>query len=577
MQRFSETLAYSELKKYKLDAQLIFDNSLAAFEIRCTDGKAVIAASNEIELLYGVYEFAERFGGWSFFEPGTDRFDITRKITDLPDGVLLKSPVPLLKRRGFIQEFPFDDETEQLFDWMAKNKLNYLLVWMKYYDELSDELKEFARLRGIEIESGHHNFNYWIPGQTYGKSHPHFFAETNGKRITPSGNSELLLSEQLCTTNPELRSEIVRRMEEYCDKHPEVKKISLIPNDGFGWCECENCSKFYDKEQKGDFYSVSRHVYRANTIYHDMVKDIAARLHKTRPDIQITFCAYVNYCTPAKNFTLEQGMAVHMAPYWRCINHALDDPSCEINSNYLRDITQWCNIKNGGEVNIYEYYMGINFYLSLPMIHWEKMFREARWYNEHKVDGVLTQFHLAHWRVYGMNYRLMAQALRGEDEKTSIWRQLETLFGKDAGEAEIFYREIEQTMQNMGQCHIPYPRSLFRRTELKHFEHIHELACQLAKKSPKDRFRCELTVWTEYLIRFKKLADKLFHCQATCTDVDDLLKWVHSFKDSRIFVHAKFDMYFDAVKDVIKAGKPWIHFNIAWEDEYILEHDNYLK
>ena len=60
-------------------------------------------------------------------------------------------------------------------------------------------------------------------------------------------------------------------------------------------------------------------------------------------------------------------------------------------------------------------------------------------------------------------------------------------------------------------------------------------------------------------------------------DVDDLLKWVHSFKDSRIFVHAKFDMYFDAVKDVIKAGKPWIHFNIAWEDEYILEHDNYLK
>ena len=115
--------------------------------------------------------------------------------------------------------------------------------------------------------TGHHNFNYWIPGKIYTNAHPDFFAEINGKRINPSiKDDELLLSEQLCTTNPELRSEIVRRMVEYCDKHSEVKTISLVPNDGFGWCECENCSKFYDKNKKGDFYSISSHVYKANKI-----------------------------------------------------------------------------------------------------------------------------------------------------------------------------------------------------------------------------------------------------------------------------------------------------------------------
>ena len=73
--------------------------------------------------------------------------------------------------------------------------MNYLPVWMKYYDHLSDEMKEYARIRGIEIESGHHNFNYWIPGRKYGKTHPEFFAEINGKRIQSSdGKSELLLS-----------------------------------------------------------------------------------------------------------------------------------------------------------------------------------------------------------------------------------------------------------------------------------------------------------------------------------------------------------------------------------------------
>ena len=569
-------LAQTELVKYNIEADLLLNKNFSAFEIRCVNGKPLIIAPNELELLYGVYDFAECFGGWSFFEVGKDRFDPARKKTDFVDGILKKAVKPLIKRRGFIQEFPFDNQTEQLFDWMAKNKLNYLLVWMKYYDELSEDLKNFAHIRGIEIESGHHNFNYWIPGKIYGKTHPEFFAEINGKRIEPSENSTLLLSEQLCTTNQNLRNEIALRMVEYCEKHPEIKTISLIPNDGFGWCECEECSKFYNKNQHGDFYSVSRHVYKADKIYHDMLKSINEKLHALRPDINLTFCAYINYCVPSENFYLEKGMTVHFAPYWRCINHALDNPECEINSKYLEDIKKWSAVKRGGEINIYEYYMGVNFYLSLPVIHWEKMFREMQWYNKNGIDGILTQFHISHWTVYGMNYRLMAKAARGETE-TAINEMLIEIFGKDAVEAENFYREIEKIMQDMGKCHIPYPRSILRRTSLSQFEHIYNLACSLSAKSPQEHFRQELVVWSEYLVRFKKLADKLFENTATVDDVDSLLIWVHNFSNSRIFVHPKFDMYFKAMKESIKNKKPWIHFNIDWEDQYILEHDVFLN
>ena len=577
MKSATYVLACSELEKYGISAELRLNEELPSFEISATGGKAVISAPDELELLYGVYDFAERFGGWSFFEVGRDRFDASRKVTDLPDGILVKATVPLIKRRGFIQEFPFDDETGQLFDWMAKNKLNYLLVWMKYYDHLSDTLKEFARCRGIEIESGHHNFDYWIPGTVYGKTHPHFFAEIDGKRINPSGAGELLLSEQLCTTNPELRAEIIRRMVEYCDAHPEVKTISLIPNDGFGWCECGNCSKFYDKDRKGDFYSVSQHVYRANEIYHDMLRDINRQLNALRPDIKLTFCAYANYCSPSENFALTPGLAVHMAAYWRCINHALDDPECRINANYLRDIRNWCSVKKGGEVNIYEYFMGVNFYLSLPMIHWEKMFREFKWYHENNVDGVLTQFHISHWTVYGMNYRLMAKAGRGEDPEYSIRTMLADIFGEDAGEAEKFYRTIEKMMHDMGKCHIPYPRSILRRTTAASFEQILELARALAAKAPQDNFRRELVIWCEYLLRFKLLADKLFAQKATIEEVDDFVAWIHSHSGTRVFVHTKFDTYFSRVKQVIEAGKPWIHFDIDWEDKYVLAHDSFLN
>ena len=575
MQRTMQ-LAQQEAVRYQVDAELKIVPQLPSFEITSANGKAVISAPDAVELLYGVYHFAEKFGGWSFFEPGKDVFNPARKKAIPADGILIPAKKPLLKRRGFIQEFPFNSETCDLLDWMAKNKLNYLLTWMKYYDELSDELKQAAVDRGIVIESGHHNFDYWIPGKVYAPEFPEFFAEINGKRITPSGNTALLMSEQLCTTNPELRTEIVRRMVEYCENHPEIKVIALMPNDGFGWCECKECSKFYDKNQKGDTYSISAHVYKADRIYHDMVKDISARLRAVRPDILLTFCAYVNYCAPSENFTLEPGMAVHMAPYWRCINHPLDDPDCEINSNYLRDIKQWTECKHGGEVNIYEYYMGVNFYLSLPMIHWEKMFREMRWYNANNVDGVLTQFHLPHWSVYGTNYRMMAQAARGEDEKSAIAGMMDELFGKDAAEAESLYREMEKLMQNMGKCHIPYPRSLFRRTQVADFEKFHTIAVNLAAKEPMDRLRNELIVWTEYLLRFKKLFDRLIAKEATAAEVDEFLEWIHSFSSSRVFVHDRFDSYFTAVKEAIASGSDWVHFNIDWEDNYILQHDHTL-
>ncbi len=569
-------LALNEMKKYRLDADWILEPELPSFEIRFSNGKGLIAAPGPLELLYGVYDFAERFGGYTFFEPGHDRFDPERK-TKPSDGIAVGARKPLLKRRGFIQEFPFNDETPDLFDWMAKNKLNYLLVWMKYYDRLPDRLKEAAAVRGIEIESGHHNFDYWIPGAKYGKTHPGFFAEIGGKRIDPSGGkSALLLSEQLCTTNPELRAEIVKNMVEYGGKHPEIKTISLIPNDGFGWCECEKCSAFYDKSRKGDLYSLSEHVYRADRIYHDMVRDIAGQLQEHRPDLTVTFCAYVNYCAPSEGFTLEKGTAVHMAPYWRCINHTIDDPDCPVNSRYAGDLRKWAACKRGGEVNVYEYFMGVNFYLSLPMIHFRELFHEMKWYADNHIDGILTQFHIPHWTVYGMNYVLMGKAARGEDADESIRTLFLRLFGNDAAEAERFYRQVKELVMSAGHCHIPYPYSLLNRTEIGDCEKLEESAKTLLAKKPDDPFRAELVVWTGYLSRFKRLFDRYHEKKLRENDVREFLGWIHSHRNTRIFVHDKFDLYFEALFAALRNGTEWLHFNLGWEDNYIRKHREIL-
>ncbi|MFA6815139.1 MAG: DUF4838 domain-containing protein [Lentisphaeria bacterium] len=559
-----------EAKKYNVSAQFDINKNLPSFQITVKDHQLTIAAPDETELLYGVYDFAEKFNGFCFFEPGEDLFHADKVAKDLPDGVLIPARKPLLKNRGFIQEFPFDHETSMLFDWMAKNKLNYLQTWLKYYDDLSEKVKQEAKIRGITIESGHHSFNYWISGKDYGKSHPEFFAEINGKRIDPTSNrSSLLLSEQLCTTNPELRNELVKNMLLYCQKHPEIKYISLVPNDGFGWCECQNCSKFYDKNKRGDFYSISEHVYPADKIYQQLFNEVADKLHKKRPDIILTMCAYINYCRPSDGFKLKKGMAVNFAPYWRCVNHEIFDENCPINSHYKSDILAWSKIKDGGEINIYEYYMGVNFYLSLPLIHFREVFREIKWYADHHIDGILTQFHIAHWSVYGMNFYLMAKAARGENSETTIDEVFKNVFGDNAQKAKIFYTAVKDLLKNLGKCHITYPYAILSRTTEEDFKVLVEKAKPLQNK--------DLIIWCEYMLKFKQLFDTYHNGKLKISDVDDFLNWIKKSGDKRVFVHSKFATYFQALKDCLKNKKTWIHFNLDWEDQHILKQEKMFQ
>ena len=542
------------------------------------EGKTLLfTAPTEVEILYAVYEFAEVAMGYTFALFDEERHAQTG-VFSLREGALFVKRRPLLKRRGFIQEFDFNNESRALADYMAKNRLNYLLTWMKYYDQLPAEDREYFAIRGIEIESGHHNFDYWIPFAKYMNSHPEFFALINGKRVKlEPGEDALLLSKQLCTTNPALRAEIVKNMVEYCRNHPELHTISLIPNDGFGWCECENCSKFYDVNAKGELYSVSDHVYKADRIYHDLIQYVVREFRKELPDVNITFCAYVNYSAPASDFKLEPGMAVHFAPYWRCINHAIFDSDCPINSRYAQDLDQWITAKAGGEVNLYEYFMGVNLYLSLPMIHFDLMFEEISYYAAKGVDGILTQFHPPHWTSYGLNFLFMAKAAYGEGAE-AIDTVFAKLYGAEAKEARAFYRDVRSLMVEMGKCHIPYPYSIFRRTTQAGFEELKAKAELLTSTAPADRHRKELVILFDYVLRFKKLFDA-YHTAHTCTieDIEAFRSWVHTHRDTRCFVHPKIDMYLDAWVEALKTNRSFLHFNIDWEDECIRRHTALLQ
>ena len=83
------TLAQKELKRFGGgNAEFRLDSQLPSFEISRVDGKWLFTAPNDVELLYAVYDCAERFLGYDFFEPGVENFDPAQIKNDLPQGVL---------------------------------------------------------------------------------------------------------------------------------------------------------------------------------------------------------------------------------------------------------------------------------------------------------------------------------------------------------------------------------------------------------------------------------------------------------------------------------------------------------
>ena len=549
--------------------------SAKGFSLKALENALVFTAPTSLEILYAVYDFAEEYLGYCFFEPGIDHLDVTGGKVVLPVGkYAIRNRVPALQQRGLVQEFPFTDEDYIIADWMVKNKLNFLQTWLKYYEDITEDLQNYFDLRGIGIAGGGHNFSFLIPAEKYAKTHPEFFAERNGERIKPSSaKSALLLSEQLCTTNPELREELVKNIIEYSKTHPRIISLSLSPNDGFGWCECKECSKLYNKNIKGELYSLSEHVHQANAIYHQLVKYVNTRLREENCTITLGFSSYINYCRPSEGMTVDKGMRSALANYWRCINHKINDPDCPVNSNYAEDHKRWMKVKNGGIFGVYEYFMGVNFYISLPMIHTDDVFDEVKFYQEIGSDGLWTQFHVPHWHVYGINFYCMANALYGKKRIPTQKRMWNALFGKDVLEGKRFIKKVHQLVHSTGACHIPYPYSLFNRPDLQDYVQLHAMAKALCQKLPRNEYRPALVLWTEYLVRFKTFFDDYHAGVAGLKELEAFRKWANEkCAGRRILRFLSFNRYTEEIGKMIAEGKKWLHFGIDWEDAYVVKH-----
>lgn len=150
------------------------------------------------------------------------------------------------------------------------------------------------RLGHSHTVSHSHSWHQIMPVEKYGKEHPEWFAEIDGKR-----KPEYYMEHhggQVCTTNPEVIEVFAKAAVDYFNEHPDRDMFSLSPNDGSGFCTCAKC-RTLDNGVRADGRPIITD--RLITFYNA----IAERVAKVHPTKLLGAYAYSFYREPTEKVT----------------------------------------------------------------------------------------------------------------------------------------------------------------------------------------------------------------------------------------------------------------------------------
>lgn len=302
-------------------------------------------------------------------------------------------------------------------------------------------------LGGRPIHCGHAHSRLFPPDK-YLEQHPEYYALIDGKR-TASGEW------QLCTTNADVIRITIEEENRRFDSQPALAAISLSNNDCGGFCQCEIC--LASGENPG-----ARMLAFANKV--------ARGIRAQHPDKFAVFLAYWYTHAAPKDMKAEPGVAV-MVVNSGCHAHALTDPNCERNRNWVENFEKWC--ATGAAMAIYEWYIpgcSHKFWRRLPWVpgeiavenldYWQR--RGVRWitYESQYEEG--SGYPLRWPLYYVAAKRMWDDSLTGDQILTEACQKL---YGPAADPMREYYRVLEEAMTNTrshsGIWNLPDPTEIY--------------------------------------------------------------------------------------------------------------------
>ena len=311
-----------------------------------------IAGAQPRGVLYGVYEFFERYAGVRF---------LTRDHTYIPTDAS-KIPIPMgdfSYEPSFFFRWPFYEENYNDPAFATRLRVNTISGEKYLGGKTSQELIS-------------HSISTYVPVSKYGKTHPEYFALEEGVRKLDVGGG----GPQVCSTNADVIRIVTEGVTKVLDSNPSLTSISVSQMDNNSVCECPACSALSTKEESQG----APHLALVNAV----AKSIAV----SHPGIKIGTLVYWYSRKPPKNMTLLPNVEIMLCSIECCTFHPLDDPSCSRNKLFCEDLYKWKDIcKN---ILIWNYNTNFTAY-DLPFPNFNTISRNVGLFEKNGVQGVFMQ------------------------------------------------------------------------------------------------------------------------------------------------------------------------------------------
>ncbi|NOU90986.1 DUF4838 domain-containing protein [Paenibacillus sp. LMG 31460] len=441
----------------------------------------VLSGVGSIGSLYAVYTFLEKLG-FHWYAPGETGVITPEPLSLLPE--IRCQERPSFRTRGCYSEF-IDDRNADLFDWMARNRMNYAHLF-------TIKNPHALKKRGIRIAGGGHDilYKYLDPlnpypyahplfggdgkpqdpypvsleykGDTdgdgilaYAESHPEWFALVDGERSyyrSPEALKEQYFAgDNHCLTHPdasdELAKNIINALVDGDLKHVDDLNFWLLDNGN--WCSCDRCSS------SGNY--TSRLILLVHHLRQKLCQAMAEGILKR--NVRILFPAY-HETLEAPDRPLPESFDYHNCfaiffPIERCYVHTFNNKGCtETNLQLLHNYESWTVNTNRhfqGEMFIGEYY-GVRTFAAMPILLSSIIANDIPYYYE---TGA-RHFYYMHitsgrWGMLALNNYLYAALLWNAkaDTRANMDTYFEQYYCEAAGLMKSFYEKLEVALSNI--------------------------------------------------------------------------------------------------------------------------------
>lgn len=464
----AELLAANELSKYieqmsgaklplsgdvapKKAIVVASDAAIAGEEYRIrADGPTIyIEGGRGRSTLYAVYDLLDRLG-CRWLAPNFNHYqgsaEFVPKSKDL--AVDLSKPIvekPALAIRKLYVEEGHSHNAEnlaQMVEWMPKARFNMLVIptdysgrgmvkWDNWREKLTPELQK----RNLVIEVGGHGYQNFLnaemeDGKLFDLYPDWFGMDAEGKRRPEHGRV-------FCLSNDKAVEYLIANFLKYLEARPEIQTYAFWPPDGASWCECPKCKAIGGPADQQAY----------------LLAKVKAAVAKVRPDVRLEIIAYAKAISPPTTQKMDKSVLVDFCPISQCFEVQINDPSSEVNANYVKELRSWRKAFDG-DISIYSYYRKYAW-KSLPNLIPHYMQKDVQFYATIPTQGISSYAEPGDWFTYELNHYVLGNLAwnPSADVDALIKKFAEARFGSSAEAAMSTYAMLEDVVRH--NCGIP--------------------------------------------------------------------------------------------------------------------------